>query len=131
MLDDFRRRHFPQTRKHVLSLDVLDEHWRELQRLFEANGWETEEGLRYTLAAGLAHLRTPPGEPLEQDAAAEIRRLKRERVDVESGYAVMRYRAFQFMQAAQALQIQLGACRAELEGLRGFVRRARQAPPGT
>ncbi len=138
-LERFQRDFFPDTERHTLSFEILSDDWQALQQLFAANGWTVEDGLRYALAAGqayiegtaqLAELEHPaadpsPGSPVRapqvqagQALAAEVARLQRERMQVESRYAVMKFRAYSFMQAAQLLEMKLNACRAELDNLR-------------
>lgn len=45
---------------------------------------------------------------------------------VESRYAVMKFRAFNFMQAVKLMEMKLNACRSELEGLRTVNAQLRQ-----
>ncbi len=60
------------------------------------------------------------------DLAAEVRRLQAERMRVESRYAVMKFRTFNFMQAAKTFQMKLNACRSEIELLQHANERLRK-----
>jgi hypothetical protein len=129
-LEQFRRDFFPNTERHTLTFDILSDDWEALQRLFAENEWEPDEGLRHTLAAGLAYLqgqaRLAELNHPQADLAAEVHRLQRERMTVESRYAVMKFRAFSFMQAVKIMEMKLNACRSELEGLRSVNEQLRQ-----
>jgi hypothetical protein len=129
MMDEFQQDFSPHTERRTVSLDILTDDWDLLPKLFNENEWELDHGLRYTLTAGLAYLqRETSGAGTgarRADLAGENERLQRERMDVESRYAVMRYGAFTFMQAAKLLEMKLNACRMELEGLRTVLKRLR------
>jgi len=122
MLDDFKRDFFPDTERYTLSFDITSDDWRAIQEAIAENAWETDDGLRYLLAAGLAYVQGKErlvglNHP-DADLAAEVKQLWAERMRIESRYAVMRFRAFSFMQAVKLLEIKLNACRAELDNLR-------------
>jgi hypothetical protein len=122
MLDDFRREFFPDTERHPLTFDVTSDDWAEIQKIVAENEWEPEDGLRHLLAAGIAYAQGQAqlatlNHP-EADLTAEVRRLQAERMRVESRYAVMKFRTFNFMQAAKTFEMKLNACRTEVQALR-------------
>lgn len=130
MTEQFRQDFFPNTEKHTLTFDILSDDWETLQALFVENDWTPEDSLRYVLAAGLAFLQGQAhlaelSHP-QADLAAEVKRLQNERMRVESRYAVMKFRAFNFMQAVKLLEMKLNACRSELDGLRTLNAQLRQ-----
>ena len=132
MTDRFQQEFFPRAEKRTVTLDLLSDEWDRLLAFFAENEWEQDDGLRYTLAAGLACLQTE-ADSVEvglapAGLAAEIKRLQRERMEVESRYAVMKYRAFTFMQAAKVLEMKLNACRVEAEALRTHLGRLLKPP---
>lgn len=131
MVDDFKRDFFPETERHTLSFDIASDDWRNIQATIAENGWETDDGLRYLLAAGLAYAqgqaRLAALSHPNADLAAEVRQLWAERMQTESRYAVMKFRAFSFMQAVKLLEMKLNACRAELESVRQALAHSRQA----
>jgi hypothetical protein len=131
MVDDFKRDFFPETERHTLSFDITSDDWRTLQATIVENGWETDDGLRYLLAAGLAYAqgqaRMAALNHPDADLAAEVKQLWTERMQTESRYAVMKFRAFSFMQAVKLLEMKLNACHAELESVRQALAHSRQA----
>lgn len=102
-----------------IALDLLEEQWNALRAEFAANQWSEADGLRYVLAAGLRAIQ-------DERAPQESERIQNERMQLEGRYAVMKYRAFQFMQAVQALEWKLNAARMEVDGLRQLNRQLRQ-----
>jgi hypothetical protein len=121
MTDAFEAEFFSGGRVERIDLEILSDLWQALQSEFAANAWSLDEGLRYTLAAGLAALRAAPVQPAParaEEAALEIRRLQSERLQLEGQYAVMKFRTYQFMEAAKAFQRKFNAAQAELDGLR-------------
>jgi hypothetical protein len=121
MIDQFRQDFFPNTETHTLTFDILSDDWEALQRLFAENEWAPDDGLRYMLAAGRVYLegqaRLAELSHPQADLAAEVHRLQSERMTVESRYAVMKFRAFSFMQAVNIMEMKLNACRSEAEAL--------------
>ncbi len=107
---DFAAQFFSDTQAVELEMTVLDGMWRDIQALCAENDWSLEEGLRIVLANGLAYL-----QHRMQDDSIEA---KRAILDLSGQYAVMKFRAFQFMQAAQTLDMKLNGTRGELELLR-------------
>ena len=88
MTEQFQKDFFPETRTQVLTLEILTDDWAALQQQFRDNQWETADGLRYTLAAGLAHLqaevRLSELNHPQADLAAKVRRLQNDRMSTES-----------------------------------------------
>jgi hypothetical protein len=107
---DFAAHFFSDTRAVEVKMLVLDEMWQAIQALCAENDWSLEDGLRTVLANGLAYLRRRSDE-----GSIEA---KRDYLDLSAQYSVMKFRAFQFMQAAQTLDMKLNGTRSELELLR-------------
>jgi len=103
MTDNFRREFFPNTERHALTFDITSDDWDALQQVLAENEWERDEGLRQLLAAGIAYAQGQAQlaalDHPDADLAAEVRRLQGERMRVESRYAVMKFRAFNFITA--------------------------------
>lgn len=117
--DDF----FSGAQIERVELKLLNDFWQELQAEFSTNDWETGEGLRFTLATGLAGLRAERQrqqlqDKPETDVRAEIERIQAERMQLEGRYAVMKYRTYQFLQDARTLAMKLKACRSQLDASR-------------
>ncbi len=121
MFEQFRRDFFPVTERQTLQFDIVRDDWETIRQLLTENEWELDDGLRHLLAIGVVYVQgrleiaalNHPGANL----AAEVRRLQRERMAVESRYAVMKYRAFTAVQAVQAMEMKLNACKQETESL--------------
>lgn len=114
---DFAADFFADAGAVEVRLVVLDELWRDLQALCAENDWSIEEGLREVIANGVAYLRRRSDE-----GSIEA---KRAYLDLSGQYSVMKFRTFQFMQAAQTLDMKLNAMRSELETLRKVNERLR------
>jgi len=106
---DFAAHVFPDAGTVEIRLTLLDDIWREIQSLCTENEWSLEEGLRIIMANGLAWLK----EWEEDGTAARVRY-----ANLSSQYAVMKFRAFQYLQAAQTLDMKINALRSEGDMLR-------------
>ncbi|MGQ9834258.1 MAG: hypothetical protein ACUVRJ_10795 [Candidatus Villigracilaceae bacterium] len=129
MIDDFRRQFFPNTEPHTLTLEITSDDWAALCQVIEENEWDRDEGLRYILAAGMAYVQTDAEAGLsdpQPDRAPELPKVQREMVDMRGQLAVMKYRAFHFMQAVQILEMQVNACEVEKNLLRQANEKLRQ-----
>jgi hypothetical protein len=120
--ETFEADFFPQTQIQHIELDVLNDLWQDLQSEFTLNEWPIQEGLRFTLAVGLAALRAERQRDVaaktpQADLKVELDRLQRERMQIDGRYAVMKFRTYQFMQDARTLAIKLNVCQIQLEGL--------------
>jgi hypothetical protein len=132
IFDQFRRDFFPDTERHTLHFDITSDDWQTIQYLTAENEWGPDEGLRHLLAIGVAyvqgHLEIAAISHPDADLAAEVKRLQAERMSVESRYAVMKFRAYSAMQAAQLLEMKLNACKQEVDMLRKANELLRQGP---
>ncbi len=107
---DFAADFFADVAAVEVRLPVLADMWRDLQNLCLENEWSLEEGLRKVLADGLADQRRRSDEDSIE--------AKRAYLDLSGQYSVMKFRTFQFIQAAQTLDMKLNAARNELDMLR-------------
>jgi hypothetical protein len=107
---DFAADFFADAGAVEVRLLLLEEMWRDLQGLCAENDWSLEDGLRVVLANGLAFLRRRSDE-----GSIEA---KRAYLDLSAQYSVMKFRTFQFLQAAQTLDMKLNSTRSELATLR-------------
>lgn len=133
-VEDFRLQFFPKTEPYTLTLEITSEEWAGLHQVIEENGWEQDNGLRYILAAGRAYIQTAalaasPDDPSTGERVNDLQRFQREMVEMRSQLAVMKYRAFYFMQAVQLLEMKLNACESQKNLLRQANERLRQKPP--
>lgn len=96
-----------------MSKDVLD----RARMLAEENAWSEDEAAQIIFANGLFYLlgqrclHSPNGD--NRDLAEEVRRLTAELMDMQSKYAVMKFRAFSLQQDNQTLEFQNTGLRAE------------------
>ena len=92
----------------LIEVRVLGETLREANHLIGENGWKVDEGLRIIFANGLYYLRGQKRieglDGYESGLAAEVERLSKELMDMQSMYAVMKFRAFSLEQAKQTLE---------------------------
>lgn len=57
MIEAFEDDFFRDVELIHVEVDLLSDLWRDLQQEFIKNDWQVDEGLRFTLASGLAALR--------------------------------------------------------------------------
>jgi hypothetical protein len=130
MIEDFRRQFFPNTEHHTLTFDVTSDDWAALCQVIEENEWERDDGLRYILGAGRAYVQTTAEmahlDNPDVDRTAEMRKSQREMIDMGAQLAVMKYRAFHYMEAVRILEMKLNACKAESNLLRQANEKLRQ-----
>jgi hypothetical protein len=107
---DFAADFFVDAAAVEVRMLLLEEMWRDLQILCAENEWSVEDGLRVVMANGLAYLRRRSDE-----GSIEA---KRAYLDLSAQHSVMKFRTFQFLQAAQTLDMKLNAARSELDMLR-------------
>ncbi|MBI3738360.1 MAG: hypothetical protein HY258_04875 [Chloroflexi bacterium] len=116
----FERDFFPNAKIVHLEVDVLNDLWADLQKEFAENEWSETDGLRHILAAGLAYLRA---ERMRQEVAdgadsePRLEQIMHESMEMQGRFALMKYRAYQFLQDAKTLSMKLNACRQESDGL--------------
>jgi hypothetical protein len=114
---DFAADFFADARTIDIKLTLLEDLWQDLQTLCAENGWSVEEGLRIVLGSGLAYLRRRSDEGSLEAKHAYL--------DLSAQYTVMKFRTFQFMQAAQVLDMKLNVAQGELAQLRAINERLR------
>jgi hypothetical protein len=107
---DFAADFFADVAAVEVRLPLLEDMWRDLQSLCLENERSLEEGLRKVMADGIAYQRRRSDE-----GSIEA---KRAYLDLSAQYSVMKFRTFQFLQAAQTLDMKLNAARSELDMLR-------------
>jgi len=121
-LDHFQRDFFPNTERHTLTFEITSDEWQTIQKIASENKWDIDDGLRHLLAFGVAYaqdqIQLKKLELSDIKIEEELHRLRNERMTVESRYAVMKFRTFNFMQAAKILKMKLNACQSNVESLR-------------
>ncbi len=122
MTDTFENELFPDIVVEHIELDILSDFWQALNAEFNKNEWSFDEGLRYILALGLRVLKD---ESIGNNTVAEgigmadqITHLQNERMFLESRYAVMKYRSYQFMQSAKVMEMKFNALKMQVDRLK-------------
>jgi hypothetical protein len=120
-MDSFENDFFDGVKLEHLEFDIFSDEWQKLQAEIARNGWSIEEGLRYILAAGLRVIQSQQTwddiESNKTDLQSELKRMQAERMQLDGRYAVMKFRAYQFMQAVKILEMKLNAAKTQMEGL--------------
>lgn len=105
-----------------IKMELATELRREIGQLCAAHGWSEDEGLRIVFASGLSVLaheermrRLSAG---RVNLEAEIGRLERRYMEVESRYAVMKYQAYTLGRDRQILEMNQTGLQVELVGMR-------------
>ncbi|MDH7487938.1 MAG: hypothetical protein QHH80_00300 [Anaerolineae bacterium] len=107
-----------------VAISILRETLEEAKQVFAANGWTEEEGLRIALTLGLAKIKTD--QVISDDSLASLDTpggLSDRLMQLDSLYAVMKYRAFHLMKDNQTLEIQNAALRNTIHALEGHIQR--------
>jgi hypothetical protein len=92
----------------TIEVPLLEETLRDAKALTEGQKWSEQEGLQIIFVNGLYYLRGErqlqevPGWP--DGLGGEVQRLTTELIDMQSKYAVMKFRAFTLDQAKQVLE---------------------------
>ncbi len=110
---------FAGAKNHPVAFSLLEETYQEFQALCRQNGWSEEEDLLTVFANGVAYLKNERDFSRwnGQDRDAELLRLARYGNDMNAGYSVMKFRAFNYRQAVQTLEF-------NVTGLRGLLAHA-------
>lgn len=110
---------FADAEMRHIEFDLLEDIWQELKEEFAKNDWTEQEGLIFLLKAGLRAVRDEQmtKDITNSETLGELRRAQMEQLLLEGRYAVMKYRAFQLLQAVKVLEWKLNAIMAENEGL--------------
>jgi DNA repair exonuclease SbcCD ATPase subunit len=94
-----------------IQVPVLQEVANQARKLAEENGWSEEDAFQILFAHGLYYLlgeqRLQGSDGHEADAVAEVKRLTAELMDMQSKYAVMKFRAYTLNEAKQSLEFNL------------------------
>lgn len=107
-----------------VEVAVLRETLDEAKRVFAANGWMEEEGLRIALTLGMGKIKAE--QTLSDESLAPLDTpggLSDRLMQLDSLYAVMKYRAFHLMKDNQTLEIQNAALRNTIHALEGHIQR--------
>ena len=107
-----------------VEVELLEETLEEARRVFAANGWTDAEGLRIVMTTGIGKLKSE--QTLSDDTLASpdtVKGLSNRMMQLESLYAVMKYRAFHLMKDNQILEIQNNALRNTIHALEGTMQR--------
>ncbi|BCY17258.1 MAG: hypothetical protein GYA12_03575 [Chloroflexi bacterium] len=113
VLEQFEHDFFNNEKPVHLEFTLFSDQWEQLHKEIIENNWTNEEAIQYFLTAGLRAVKDLDekeealGDPgIEQTL---IEQAQQERLQTESKYSVMRYRAYQFMQAVKTLEMQYKA----------------------
>jgi hypothetical protein len=109
-----------------VEVAVLRETLEEAKRVFAANGWSEEEGLRIALTLGMGMGKLKAEQALSDESLAPLDTpggLSDRLMQLDSLYAVMKYRAFHLMKDNQTLEIQNAALRNTIHALEGHIQR--------
>ena len=124
---ELKRRFFQGARTMRVEIDMLEETYQSALATFESNAWTPQEGLQIALTMGLGTMATE--QLCDPDSAAsegEDKRLTDRLSQLESLYAVMKFRVFHLMRDNQVLELQNSAFRNTVLGLESMVERLRR-----
>lgn len=100
-----------------IQVPVLQEVANQARKLAEENGWSEEDAFQILFAHGLYYLlgerRLQGSDGQDAHAVAEVKRLTAELMDMQSKYAVMKFRAYTLNEAKQNLEWNLVALETE------------------
>lgn len=118
---------FAGAANHAVTFPVLEETFQELLTLCCENGWSEDEGLRIVFANGLAYLKNERefSRWNGQAGDAEALRLAKYANEMNSMYAVMKFRAFNYRAAMQTLEFNVAGLRGLLAHTEATIERLR------
>lgn len=122
--NEMERDFFHDAETVKVEIEVMKETMDEARKVFASNGWDEAEGLRIALTTGIGKLMTD--QTLSDDALASpdtLKGLSDRMMQLESLYAVMKFRAFHLMKDNQTLEIQNNALRNTIHAMEGQVQR--------
>ena len=129
-MDSFENDFFSGVKLEHIEFDILSDQWQALQAEIAENEWSLDEGLRYILAAGLRVIQSQQTwediESKRTDLGSELKRMQAERMQLDGRYAVMRFRAYQFMQAVKILDMKLNVAKVRIKGLVQLSKKLRE-----
>jgi hypothetical protein len=108
-MDHFEEEFFPNSKVIHLEFDLLSDEWIQLEQEIKQNEWTSGEGIRFFIAAGIRAIHDIDQKNLIEGNSNKkgdiLDEALKERLLLESKYAVMRYRAYQYMQTAKILDM--------------------------
>ncbi len=108
----------------MVQVSLLRETLDDARLVFAANGWSDEEGLRVALTLGIGKIKTDQAISDETLVLPDtLKGLSDRLMQLESLYAVMKFRAFHLMKDNQTLAMQNSALRNTIHALEGHIRR--------
>jgi cell division protein FtsB len=127
---EFEAHFFRDAEKVKVEVELLSETVEAVHRLAAENEWEDAEGWRAVIGAGLGYLR---GERVLQAlsgadrfSARDLERLLNRLAQVESMYAVLKFRTFGFLKDNQTFEFHAAALRTSVKALEMTVDRLRE-----
>ncbi len=119
VLEQFEDDFFKNIEPVHLECSLLNDQWEQLKQEITENGWTNEEALQYFITMGLMAIKAmDEKEKITSNPDAEpeiIEKLQQERMVLESRYAVMRYRAYHFMQAVKTLEMKYNSAMTKIQ----------------
>lgn len=126
---EFEAHFFAGGEKVKVEVELLSETVEAVRRLAAENEWNEAEGWRAVIGAGLGYLR---GERVlralagaDRFSAKDLERLLNRLAQIESMYAVLKFRTFGFLKDNQTLEFHAAALRTSVKALEMTVDRLR------
>jgi len=121
-LTEFQRQPAGGADTVVVQIEMLKETYDLMQQVIQRNQWDAREGALTLLALGLGYAQGKLS--VESDEATQ-QALAERLTNLESAYAVMKYRAYSYMKDNQTLELKNSGCEAEITALTNLVKRLR------
>jgi uncharacterized membrane-anchored protein len=126
---EFEERFFADAKRTRVEIELLEETRQEVLDLIQKGDLEEEEGWRAVIGAGLGFLKAERALQVSEGTGnlrdEELKRLLNRLSELESIYAVLKFRTFGFMKDNQTLELKMSGLRASLAGLEKTVDRLR------
>jgi len=126
---EFEAHFFAGAEKVKVEVELLSETVKAIRSLAAENDWGEAEAWRAVIGAGIGYLR---GERalhattgIDRFSAKDVQRLLNRLVDLESMYAVLKFRTFGFLRDNQTLELHAAALRTSTRALEMTVDRLR------
>ncbi|GAP22320.1 hypothetical protein [Leptolinea tardivitalis] len=127
VLEEFEENFFKDEKPVQLEFTLFHDQWEQLHNEIMENGWSNQEAIQYFLTIGLRTVHDlDQKEKIASGTGNEASLLDealQERLLLESRYAVMRFRAYQFMQAAKTLEMKYNSALVRIQILENLTQK--------
>jgi hypothetical protein len=128
--EEFEHKFFEGAEQVTAQVTLMHDTWESILKEFEDNGWKQNEGLIVLLTTGLAFLRAERALTIPESAAgmrdAEVDKLIKRLIEIESRLAAMKNFAYDMMRDHRVMELQHEAIKLEANGYHRLAARLKE-----